>query len=148
MNFRLNEEQVALRAGIRRFLKENLPADRPLEDTWMIGFSREFSRALGAAGWIGLTWPKRYGGRERSYLDRLIVTEELLRHGAPVVAHWFGNRQVGPALLPVAAGRLEPKIHRAFSLQSAADARRMLEGRAQISKLVLTVGPRERERSS
>lgn len=120
MDFRLNEEQVALRAGIRRFLEEHLPPDRPLEDTWMIGFSREFSRALGAAGWIGLTWPKRYGGRERSYLDRLIVTEELLRHGAPVVAHWFGDRQVGPALLAYGSEELReeflPRIVRGESV--------------------------------
>ena len=99
MDFRPDEEQLTLRAGIRRFLNEHLPEPRPLEDSWMVGFDREFSRKLGAAGWIGLTWPKRYGGRERSYLDRLVVTEELLRHAAPVTAHWFGDRQVGPALL-------------------------------------------------
>jgi alkylation response protein AidB-like acyl-CoA dehydrogenase len=46
-----------------------------------------------------MTWPKRYGGAERTYLDRLIVTEECLRAGAPVAAHWFGDRQIGPALL-------------------------------------------------
>ncbi len=46
-----------------------------------------------------MTWPRRYGGSERSYLDRLIVTEELLLAGAPVAAHWFGDRQIGPALL-------------------------------------------------
>jgi acyl-CoA dehydrogenase len=31
--------------------------------------SPEFSRRLGARGWIGMTWPKRYGGGERSMLD-------------------------------------------------------------------------------
>jgi alkylation response protein AidB-like acyl-CoA dehydrogenase len=69
------------------------------EDGWIVGFSREFSLKLGARGWIGLTWPKQYGGQTRSYLDRVILTEELLRAGAPVAAHWLGDRQVGPALL-------------------------------------------------
>jgi alkylation response protein AidB-like acyl-CoA dehydrogenase len=110
MDFRLTEDQIALRAGIRRFLKEHLPSERPLEDAWMVGFSREFSRALGEAGWIGLTWPRRYGGRERSYVDRTIVTEELLRHSAPVCAHWFGDRQVGPALLAYGSEELREEF--------------------------------------
>ena len=38
-------------------------------------------------------------GRGSSYLDRLILTEELLRHGAPVAAHWLGDRQMGPSIL-------------------------------------------------
>lgn len=32
-------------------------------------------------------------------MERLILTEELLRYGAPVFAHWFGDRQIGPSLL-------------------------------------------------
>src|SRR6185295_17087966 len=63
------------------------------------GFSPEFSRRLGAAGWIGVTWPRAYGGGERSYVERAIVTEELLRAGAPTAAHWVGDRQIGPSLL-------------------------------------------------
>jgi alkylation response protein AidB-like acyl-CoA dehydrogenase len=101
MDFTLTPEQRALRDEVRAFLSETLPQYRQpeLEDTWIVGFSREFSRALGDRGWIGMTWPKRYGGHERSYLDRLIVSEELLRAGAPVAAHWFADRQIGPALL-------------------------------------------------
>lgn len=101
MKFDLTPAQEALREEVRAFLREELPKypDRDLEDTWICSFSREFSEALGARGWIGMTWPKQYGGHERSPLDRLIVTEELLRAGAPVAAHWFGDRQIGPALL-------------------------------------------------
>jgi alkylation response protein AidB-like acyl-CoA dehydrogenase len=46
-----------------------------------------------------MTWPKKYGGHERSALERFVVTEELLAAGAPVAAHWFGDRQTGPLLL-------------------------------------------------
>ena len=46
-----------------------------------------------------MTWPCRYGGGEQTYLDRTIVTEELLLAGAPVAGHWLGDRQIGPALL-------------------------------------------------
>src|SRR5689334_11735984 len=46
-----------------------------------------------------MTWPKRYGGHERSALERYVVTEELLAAGAPVGAHWIADRQSAPLLL-------------------------------------------------
>ena len=58
-----------------------------------------FSRALGRRGYIGMTWPKRYGGGERTALERYVVVEELLAAGAPVAAHWPADRQIGPTLL-------------------------------------------------
>ena len=57
------------------------------------------AEALGARGWIGMTWPTRYGGHERSALERYVVIEELLAAGAPVYAHWVADRQSGPLLL-------------------------------------------------
>jgi alkylation response protein AidB-like acyl-CoA dehydrogenase len=69
-------------------------------ESW-VGFDRDFSLAVGAQGWIGMTWPKAYGGRERSALERHVVLEEMLAAGAPVGAHWTGDRQTGPLLLRV-----------------------------------------------
>ncbi|MFC5745299.1 acyl-CoA dehydrogenase family protein [Actinomadura rugatobispora] len=71
----------------------------PRPDNWMRGFDPEFSAALAAAGLIGLTWPVEYGGAALRNVDRLAVTEELLRAGAPVAAHWMADRQIGPAVL-------------------------------------------------
>ncbi len=99
MDFALTPEQQGFRTQIREFLAKEIPSGSSFEDGWITGYSPEFSRKLGARGWIGLTWPKKYGGQEKSYLDRLVLTEELLRAGAPVAAHWLGDRQVGPALL-------------------------------------------------
>lgn len=99
MDFALTPEQQAFRQEIRDFLTQEVQPHDVVEDGWIVGFSREFSRKLGERGWIGLTWPKKYGGQGRSYLDRVVLTEELLRAGAPVAAHWLGDRQVGPALL-------------------------------------------------
>jgi alkylation response protein AidB-like acyl-CoA dehydrogenase len=64
----------------------------------MRSFDRTFSRELAERGWLGITWPAPYGSG-RSHLARLVVTEELLRAGAPVAAHWISERQIGPALL-------------------------------------------------
>jgi alkylation response protein AidB-like acyl-CoA dehydrogenase len=101
VDFRPTPDQERLREQIRAFLKSDpaVPARPFPEDGWIAGFDRAFSGRLAEQGWIGMTWPKRYGGAGRTYLDRLIVTEELLRAGAPVAAHWFGDRQIGPALL-------------------------------------------------
>ena len=46
-----------------------------------------------------MTWPKKYGGGERSYLERYVVTEELLAARAPTRAHFVADRQSGPVIL-------------------------------------------------
>ena len=101
MNFAFTEEQEQLRQEVRDFLEAEIAQGtfQPKEDAWMVGLSRDFSRKLGEKGWIGMTWPKEYGGGGRSYVDRLVVTEELLRYGAPVHGHWLADRQTGPALI-------------------------------------------------
>jgi acyl-CoA dehydrogenase len=90
-----------LRVEVRAFLADARERGmyRPHCDSWMSAHSPEFSGALGARGWIGMTWPREYGGAERTELERLVVNEELLAAGAPVAAHWFADRQIGPALL-------------------------------------------------
>ena len=62
-------------------------------------FNRDFSRAMGKRGWIGMTWPKQYGGHERSSFERYVVIEEMLVAGAPLSAHYTGDRQSGPNIL-------------------------------------------------
>ncbi|MGE0385253.1 MAG: acyl-CoA dehydrogenase family protein [Gammaproteobacteria bacterium] len=96
----LPPECEALRGQVREFLRAELPDYPPrLRAVSWSGFSPEFSRKLGARGWIGMTWPKKYGGHERSYLERYVVLEELLAAGAPCGAHWTVDRQSGPLLL-------------------------------------------------
>jgi hypothetical protein len=96
----LPPEAKTLRGAVRAFLAETLGATSAAERarSWS-GGSREFSMKLGQRGWIGMTWPKRYGGHERSYAERYVVIEELLVAGAPVGSHWVADRQSGPLLL-------------------------------------------------
>jgi alkylation response protein AidB-like acyl-CoA dehydrogenase len=91
---------AGLRREVRAFLADELKA-KPATlraQTWS-GYDPDFSRRLGARGWIGMTWPKKYGGHERSALERYAVIEELLAGGAPVSAHWVADRQSGPLLM-------------------------------------------------
>ena len=113
----LPPECQALRAEVRAFLAERLagiPVARRVRN-WA-GSNPEFTRAMAARGWIGMTWPKRYGGHERSSLERYVVLEEMLAAGAPVGAHWVADRQSGPLLMrfspEVLAPRYVPQIAR------------------------------------
>lgn len=93
-------EAEAIRAEVRAFLADAL-ADYPptrRAESWM-GFDAQFSRRLGARGWVGMALPKRYGGADASPFARYVVIEELLAAGAPVSAHWFADRQSGPQIL-------------------------------------------------
>ena len=102
-NFTLRDlppEAEALRKEVREFLNEQFSGANPVKRarSWG-GFDREFSKKVGARGWIGLMWPKKYGGHERTALERYVVLEEMLAAGAPVSAHWVADRQSGPLLL-------------------------------------------------
>jgi alkylation response protein AidB-like acyl-CoA dehydrogenase len=96
-----SEAAEEVRAQVRDFLAAERDAGTFTThvDTWLSGVDPAFSRKLGERGWLGMTWPKRYGGHERSAMERYAVTEELLAAGAPVAAHWIADRQSGPNLL-------------------------------------------------
>lgn len=104
-------ETEGLREEIRAFLAEELPQIPKVTraQTWS-GSDAGFSRKMGAKGWIGMTWPKQYGGHERSFFDRYVMLEEMLAAGAPVGAHWIGDRQSGPLLLRFGTEEQRQKI--------------------------------------
>jgi alkylation response protein AidB-like acyl-CoA dehydrogenase len=99
MDFEWSPDQIALRekaaavaaAGVAKYGRDTA--------SWMNGYSKEFSRELSSHGWIGLSWPTEFGGGGRPPIERLIVGEEMIKAGAPIAASWFGDRQMGPALI-------------------------------------------------
>ena len=84
----------AIRADVRAFIAEATRGMTMAERsrTWM-GGDAAFSRKMGAAGYLGLTLPKQYGGHEKGPFARFVVVEELLSAGAPVGLHWIADRQ-------------------------------------------------------
>ncbi|MFI6792079.1 acyl-CoA dehydrogenase family protein [Nonomuraea sp. NPDC050383] len=98
---RLSAASQRLRDEVRSFLNDELEAGAfvPRCDAWMSVTDPDFSRRLGARGWIGMTLPSAYGGHDRSPLERFVVSEELLAAGAPVAAHWIADRQIAPSIL-------------------------------------------------
>lgn len=96
---RIPAEAEALRGEVRQFLKDSLdhyPAISRAQ-SWM-GFDAEFSRKLGAKGWVGMALPEQYGGAAAGPFARYVIIEELLAAGAPVSAHWIADRQSGPLI--------------------------------------------------
>lgn len=83
---------------------------QPRPDAWLRSFNLPFSKQLAERGWLGMTWPSSVGGAEESNLARLVVTEELLRAGAPVAAHWIGDRQIGPSILRHGSPELQQEL--------------------------------------
>lgn len=107
----LTPECEALRAQVRAFLADamtGVPVAQRVRN-WS-GADAEFTRRVAARGWIGMTWPRRYGGHERSALERYVVLEEMLAAGAPVGAHWVADRQSGPLLMRFSPEVLAPRI--------------------------------------
>ena len=94
-------ELAKLRYAVRDFLRSDRAEFgwQPAVDSWFGEWDEEFSARLGAAGYVGLTIPRRYGGHDLGHLHRYVVAEELIAAGAPVAAHWTADRQVAPGLL-------------------------------------------------
>ena len=107
----LPPEAEAFRHEGREFLAEameTVSVDQRARN-WA-AWNPEFSKKLGAKGWIGITWPKEYGGSERSFLERYVLLEELLAAGAPVGFHWIADRQSGPLILRFGTEEQRQKI--------------------------------------
>jgi alkylation response protein AidB-like acyl-CoA dehydrogenase len=95
----LTDDELALQGDVRAFLNAELPHGSYSPGLGM-GAAKDaaFSKKLAAKGWVGMALPKRYGGGDRTAVDRFVVVEELLRWGAPVGHHWVADRQTGPVI--------------------------------------------------
>jgi acyl-CoA dehydrogenase len=123
----LPEAALRLRDEVRAFLRAEIAAGSFTPHLGHAEFDAAFTRRVAARGWIGLTWPKRYGGEERSYLERFVVTEEMLAVAAPCAAHWFGDRQTGPSLLRYGSEMLKQRYLPAIARGECAFALGMSE---------------------
>ena len=99
MNFEWTPELLALRERARAVAMDGVAKYGRHNDSWMNGYSKEFSKQLAEEGFIGMVWPTEFGGGGRPPIERLIVAEEMIAAGAPIAASWFGDRQMGPALI-------------------------------------------------
>jgi alkylation response protein AidB-like acyl-CoA dehydrogenase len=99
VEFAWTRDQIELREQAREVARSAVARYGRHNDSWINGFSKQFAQELAELGWIGLTWPKEFGGQGRPAVDRLIIGEELISAGAPIAAMWFADRQMGPSLI-------------------------------------------------
>src|SRR5438094_1623195 len=105
MDFSLTSEQQAFRQTVRAWLKENIPhewkhlgsSEIPRLEAYEL--LREWQRKLYDAGFIGLTWPKEYGGRGLTFMEELILHEEMALAKAPPILNVLGVGMAGPTII-------------------------------------------------
>jgi alkylation response protein AidB-like acyl-CoA dehydrogenase len=103
VDLRDTPDEAQFRAELRGWIEENLPADKRgsrggaqrFEDP----FIREWSRMLYAGGYVGLTWPKEYGGAGAPYSFQAILYEELALAQAPPPVGVIGLNMAGPTII-------------------------------------------------
>ncbi|MDP8957879.1 MAG: acyl-CoA dehydrogenase family protein [Actinomycetota bacterium] len=104
MDLRDTARQGAFREEARAWLEENLPPDWrdwtiPEASVERLEERAEWERRLAGEGWIGIYWPKEYGGRGATLSEQIIFIEEYAKVGAPPRLSFFGEGLLGPTLL-------------------------------------------------
>ena len=105
MDFTLTPDQQAFRERVRSWLKTNIPRDWkalgssevPRPEAYE--FLRKWQRTLYDNGFIGLTWPKEYGGGGLTFLEEMILHEEMALAKAPPVLNVLGVGMAGPTII-------------------------------------------------
>jgi alkylation response protein AidB-like acyl-CoA dehydrogenase len=109
MDFSYSAEDETFRQEFRSWLETNLAPERRQRDL-LADFGRdegddgwdrrlEWHRKMHAGGWVGISWPKEYGGRGASLTQQVIYNEELARVSAPPLVNLLGIMLVGPTLI-------------------------------------------------
>ncbi|HEY3831830.1 MAG TPA: acyl-CoA dehydrogenase family protein, partial [Acidimicrobiia bacterium] len=99
-------DETALRDECRAWLREHLPWEygvglppRFATLAEEVAFGREWQATLASGRWVGVAWPREYGGRGGGAIEHYIVTEELARAGAPELVGRIGVNLLGPTVL-------------------------------------------------
>jgi len=95
MDLNYTPEDIAYRKQVRTWLEQNMPKTeiRTLEDR------RAWHRKLYEAGYLGMGWPKEYGGGGARPMEQAIVADELARANAPAPTNSLGIGIVGPTIV-------------------------------------------------
>src|SRR3990170_1200359 len=105
LNLDLTPAEEAFRGEFASWLSANLPADirasrlRGRPEAEVIEVRRAWERRLGEADWLGVSWPKEYGGRGASAMEHVVYLQELLRADAPEPLDMLGLDMVGPTII-------------------------------------------------
>jgi alkylation response protein AidB-like acyl-CoA dehydrogenase len=107
MDFRFSEAEEAYRRTVRAWLDANIPEwwrgegeDREFaEEDAVFERLRGWHQQLYDAGYVGVTWPREYGGRGGTHVENAMLQEEMVRSGAPPTMNGLGIGLCGPAIV-------------------------------------------------
>jgi alkylation response protein AidB-like acyl-CoA dehydrogenase len=105
MDFNFTPEEDAFRQDLHSWLQDNLPEsydpqefDRIDADT-RFEFQRTWQKKAHEAGWVGIHWPKEYGGRGAGLMEMFIYNQEMYKMHAPRFANTLGLMMSGPTII-------------------------------------------------
>ena len=104
MDLAFTPEEERFRAELRTWLGAHLPAGwtghrafATLADE--VAFLRDWQRTLAGDRWVGIHWPREYGGRGASVVEHYVFQEEIAAARAPEIINRIGVNLVGPTLI-------------------------------------------------
>jgi len=105
VDFTLTAGQQAFRERVRSWLKANIPPEwKALGATEVpraeaYDFGRRWQRQLFEGGFIGITWPREYGGQGLTFVEEMILHEEMALQKAPPILNILGVGMAGPTII-------------------------------------------------
>jgi alkylation response protein AidB-like acyl-CoA dehydrogenase len=103
MDLNLTPSEQSFRDEFRAWLKANIPSDWDAsgfdDSEHRFEYLRAWQKKMYEAGWVGLSWPKEYGGRGATLMEQTIFIEEMARAAAPPLINVLGLSLLGPTLI-------------------------------------------------
>ena len=104
MDLNLTPQEQQFRDEVRAWFTANVPKDWPQMRTnpnvhERFRYLREWQRKAFEGKWVGIHWPKEYGGRGASTMEQVIFIEEMARAEAPPFANTLGLGLIGPTII-------------------------------------------------
>jgi alkylation response protein AidB-like acyl-CoA dehydrogenase len=101
VDFELDQSEKAFRDEVRAWLKANAPKDDSSETSQgtLIANRRAWQKKLNEAGYVGITWPKEYGGRGAGFMEQLIFNDEMIVAQTPEPINVIGLGMGGPVVI-------------------------------------------------
>ena len=121
MNFDFTEQEEAFRKEVRAWLERNLPDDlrgrafaASRADVDEVRRLRAWQKTMAEAGYVGMDWPREFGGRGAPITEMVILYQEMARAESPQIVNRGGVSMLGPTLMklgsPAQQQRFLPKI--------------------------------------
>jgi alkylation response protein AidB-like acyl-CoA dehydrogenase len=103
MDFELSPDEREFRDQVRAWLRANVPREEEEPEQagqreW-IDRRRRWQKQLFEAGYLGINWPKQYGGRGATLMEQLIFAQEAIEARAPDPINVIGLGMGGPVII-------------------------------------------------